>query len=72
MIGDTDQIIEESQAGIAIKKFDDEHYLEAINKSGLPENFNSQRSRAFAQKYFSLEKGIESYEKVYEILLLTV
>jgi len=32
-------------------------------------NFDSQKSRTAAQKYFSLEKGIESYEKVYKTII---
>ncbi|HKR04294.1 MAG TPA: glycosyltransferase, partial [Bacteroidia bacterium] len=66
MIGDTDQIVEESGAGIVIKNFDDKHYLEAIKKFETIKNFNPEKLRAAAKKYFSLEKGIESYFKVYE------
>jgi glycosyltransferase involved in cell wall biosynthesis len=69
MIGDTDQIVEESGSGIVIKKFNDENYLEAIKKFEAIKNFNPQKLRAAAQKYFSLEKGIESYHKVYESAL---
>jgi len=69
MIGDTDQIVEESGSGIVIKNFNDECYLEAINKMESFKNFDSQKSRTAAQKYFSLEKGIESYEKVYKTII---
>ncbi|MEO5571946.1 MAG: glycosyltransferase [Bacteroidia bacterium] len=69
MIGDTDQIVEESESGIVIKQFDDENYIEAIRKLESFKNLNPQKSRATAQKYFSLEKGIESYDKVYHLVL---
>ena len=69
MIGDTDQIVAESQSGIIIKKFDDENYLEGIKKLELFGNPDPQKTRDAAQKYFSLEKGIESYEKVYITVL---
>jgi glycosyltransferase involved in cell wall biosynthesis len=69
MIGDTDQIVEESGSGIVIKNFNDECYLEAIKKMESFKNFDLQKSRTAAQKYFSLEKGIESYEKVYKTII---
>ena len=35
----------------------------------LFKSFDSGKSRMAAQKYFSLEKGIESYEKVYKTII---
>ncbi|MEP7168092.1 MAG: glycosyltransferase family 4 protein [Bacteroidota bacterium] len=69
MIGDTDTIIEESDSGIVIKSFDDKNYSEAIKKMESFKYFNPQKSREAAKKYFSLEKGIESYQKVYNSVL---
>ena len=68
-IGDTDKIIEESESGIVINQFDDKNYHEAVKKLQSGKNFNLVKSRKTAQKYFSLENGIESYKKVYETVL---
>jgi glycosyltransferase involved in cell wall biosynthesis len=69
MIGDTDKIIEESDSGIVINHFDEKDYYEGIKKFELFNNFSPKKSRAVAQKYFSLEKGIELYDKVYRSIL---
>jgi glycosyltransferase involved in cell wall biosynthesis len=66
-IGDTDEIIEASNAGVIIKNFGEENYKEAIRKLTF-ENFNPSEIRRNAQYYFSLEKGIESYHHVYNNL----
>jgi glycosyltransferase involved in cell wall biosynthesis len=68
-IGDTDKIMAESESGIVINQFDDKNYHEAAEKLQSGKNFNLAKSRRTAQKYFSLENGIESYQKVYELVL---
>ena len=68
-IGDTDQIISESNAGYVINEFNETNYLDVIQKLKSPNEFNLQNTKNGAQKYFSLEKGIESYNEVYQSCL---
>lgn len=67
-VGDTEQIIKDSNAGMVIHDFTDESYLEAAKKLLSGNFFNKESARAGAEKYFSLKKGIDLYEGVYQKL----
>lgn len=64
-VGDTDRIITDTSSGSLIKNFNEKNYRDAIN--GLEELLNKDKSklRAAAASYFSLDGGVEIYEKVY-------
>jgi glycosyltransferase involved in cell wall biosynthesis len=69
-IGDTDKIIESSHAGVVIKNFSDDEYMNAIDKASALLETGTETIRAGAEKYYSLTSGIELYKKVYERLEL--
>lgn len=67
-IGDTDEIILNSNAGIVINEFSKDAYkkaaLEAITLPGM----NKENIVAGARRYFSLNKGVEKYLEIYRKL----
>ena len=66
-IGDVDQLLEEYRAGVLIDGFTEEFYREAAKKILA---FKSESSlRQVALKEFSLQRGITTYEKIYQNLL---
>ncbi|MBA3706307.1 MAG: glycosyltransferase [Bacteroidetes bacterium] len=65
-IGDSDKIISESGSGILIKNFTFEEYDYAINQIDVLLNTDKTKITNTAKKYFSLEKGIDLYQSVYE------
>ncbi len=67
-IGDTDAIIRNSGAGIVIGQFTDEAYREAIRQFKGSTTINKEAMLAGAEKFYSLEKGIEKYKEVYSRL----
>lgn len=69
-IGDTDEIIRKSEAGIICSHFDDQSYQEVVKQLLAQTNTNNAvRLRQAAQHLFSLKKGVISYETVYQHLL---
>ena len=69
-VGDMAEVLEGDQVGVAIKVFDDRSMLRALHQLiklvGDPET--SARCVASASKQFSLDKGVRSYEKIYQSL----
>ena len=65
-IGDSDQIIKDSGGGLLINSFTKEEYKKIINKIDVLLKTDKERIMETAQNYFSLEKGIELYQSVYE------
>lgn len=64
-VGDVDSIINDTNCGILIENFSNESFEKGI--ASIPEFLNTDKS-AFtnaAQKYYSLENGVDSYYKVY-------
>jgi glycosyltransferase involved in cell wall biosynthesis len=66
-VGDTDLIVEKHQAGILIDTFDSTAYVHAISQ--MDTDLNITNIKSGAMKTFSLQKGIESYYKVYQNIL---
>ena len=71
-VGDIDQIIRKEGVGAVIPSFIDSQYIEAINK--IKELLKEplvlkRRCRMVAEDYFSLDKGIEKYQQIYQKLL---
>jgi glycosyltransferase involved in cell wall biosynthesis len=67
-IGDSDQIISDSRAGLLIQNFTCEEYYRIINEIDVLLSTDKSKIRASSKHYFSLEKGIESYNNVYQIV----
>jgi len=70
-IGDTDQIVISSGTGLICEKMNEDEYTSIIPKIlHLRSSLDKETIRTKAIQYFSLEKGIDSYEKVYNTLTL--
>lgn len=67
-IGDIEQIVSETNAGIVINKFSSEEYAKSIQQLGplLAKDKNEIRKSAIL--FFSLKKGVESYHAIYRQL----
>lgn len=67
-VGDTDEIIKKYKSGILIENFNEEDYIKAALKIEDLLTWDKNAIRNGAEDYFSLEKGVEAYAKVYENL----
>jgi glycosyltransferase involved in cell wall biosynthesis len=65
-VGDTDVIIKDANAGIVLEKLDSESY-EACDLD--PSQYDKAEIRAGAEKWYSLNNGVEKYYGIYETLL---
>jgi len=63
-IGDLKEIVDGDSSGVVIDDFTDAFYKKAIDAYQV--GFDEDHLRSVAAKYYSLEKGISSYSKVYE------
>lgn len=72
-IGDVDNIIESNNIGYILKSFNDDSYVEALNKvTALLESDRigiTKRCLSVAEKYYSLDKAVEKYAGIYSQLL---
>jgi len=71
-IGDMDRIITDNKIGAVVSAFCDHEYCKAI--STIKELFKEplvlrRRCRAVAEEYFSLSKGVDKYQQIYQRLL---
>ncbi|MBK8845432.1 MAG: hypothetical protein IPO27_02290 [Bacteroidetes bacterium] len=67
-IGDTDEIILDSNAGVLIDRFDSGQYDKAIAALAATK-FEKEKIRQGAQKYYSLDKGVALYHSIYAALV---
>lgn len=65
-VGDVDSIIEDTSSGILVKVFTTEAYEKAVEQIDDLLKIPTERLQAAAQKYYSLEEGVKSYNAVYE------
>ena len=65
-IGDTSEIISNNKAGIVIKEFNSEAYLEAINQIDNIIKIPKEIIRKVAIDLFSLDSGGERYDAIYQ------
>jgi glycosyltransferase involved in cell wall biosynthesis len=69
-IGDTEQILRESNAGILIENFTDKAYHTIIEKiTNKNFHFDSSKIRAGAINHYSLTSGVESYFNIYNSII---
>ncbi len=68
-IGDSNQIINDSCAGLLINEFTNEEYQKTINQIDVLLETDKERIVNAAENYFSLDKGIELYDSVYKRVL---
>ena len=64
-VGDVDEIIESSNCGYIINSFDEPAYEKAIHAISRLINIKPDEIRKSAEKYFSLQSGVDKYDKVY-------
>jgi len=67
-IGDSDEILTTSGAGLLVNEFSDKEYDRVIREIDVLLKADTTKIRAAAQYYFSLEKGVELYNDVYKKL----
>ena len=66
-VGDTEEIVERYKAGIVINEFSPLAYARAIEKI-CSTSFDKQQIIQGARNYFSLEKGVQLYRQVYQLM----
>jgi glycosyltransferase involved in cell wall biosynthesis len=67
-VGDVELVMRQNPTGVLIESFTEEHYEKAVNQLlAFPDKKVTEVSE-LACKYFSLEQGISTFEKVYKIL----
>lgn len=62
-VGDTDEIVKKYKAGSVVEQLNVEGYKNAIGK-----NFDQESTIKGANEFFSLEAGVNAFEKVYKSL----
>lgn len=67
-IGDSDKILTESKAGLLINDFNIDEYNRIIKQIDVLLSVDKTKIIIEAQKYFSLEKGVELYDSIYKKL----
>ena len=67
-VGDTESVIHQSGAGLLIDKFTEDEYENAIRKIPALLKKNKSEIRTSGIEMFSLENGVDSYQKIYNDL----
>lgn len=67
-IGDSTELLENSGAGLLISEFNIENYTKIINQFSVLLSFDKSKMIDLSKEYFSLEKGVESYQSVYSAI----
>lgn len=67
-VGDVDDIMIDSGAGILLNSFEEEEYLKAIEKLEKILIIPPENIRKYAEKYFSLSDGVKKYNSIYKSL----
>ena len=67
-VGDVTDIVKKYHSGVIIEELNEEGYV--LNSERLvTANFDSMKIRNGAREFYSLEKGIEKYQQVYDSIL---
>ncbi|MBI3519301.1 MAG: glycosyltransferase family 4 protein [Bacteroidetes bacterium] len=68
-VGDVDSIVDKTRCGVIISEFNQKEYQQAV--VNLLENSNLYKANTIsaATAYFSLQDGVEKYEKVYRLFI---
>lgn len=65
-IGDSAELLEKSGTGLLISHFSKENYLKIIKQFSLLLSVDKRKMVDVSHTYFSLEKGVELYQSVYD------
>ncbi|MFN8437609.1 MAG: glycosyltransferase [Cytophagales bacterium] len=68
-VGDVEKIMHESEAGICISSFAAESYEEIVRTIPQLLSLDSNKIRSQAEKFYSLQNGVDSYAKIYEKII---
>jgi glycosyltransferase involved in cell wall biosynthesis len=68
-VGDVAEIVHNSQSGIVIDEFTDSAFGIAIHEVANNNNYDAAAIRAGAEKWYSLEKAVEKYTRIYNTIL---
>lgn len=70
-VGDVELILEDENVGVAIEEFTTEEKRRGIDRllELTADDEIDTRCRSVAERYFSLESGVEEYDKIYDELL---
>ncbi|MBL4716418.1 MAG: hypothetical protein JKX95_07260, partial [Bacteroidia bacterium] len=67
-IGDTADILNDTEGGVVINDFTNEEYQNAIDQIDALLEKPKEHYRNGAFKYYSLKEGVEKYESIYQSL----
>ncbi len=67
-VGDVQQIVEQSKAGIAIENFTEEAFTNCCNQLDALLTIPKEQIREAAFKYYSLDEGVKKYNHIYSTL----
>lgn len=67
-VGDVDEIVADTHCGIVVKEFNHENYAKAIDQIDALLTMDKVLLIQAAQKYYSLEWGVDKYNKIYNLL----
>ena len=67
-VGDVDEIVADTHCGIVVKEFNHENYAQAIDQIDALLTMDKVLLIQAAQKYYSLEWGVDKYNKIYNLL----
>jgi hypothetical protein len=68
-VGDVDDIVLKTGVGFIVHTFDPHSYMIAINEMPTLVKIPSAEIRDSAEKYFSLQEGVEKYDEIYKHLM---
>lgn len=68
-VGDVDSIVKQSDCGVVVENFNEENYKRAAKELLQKVNLKDNHIREQAFNFYSLERGVQLYAKVYEDLL---
>ena len=68
-VGDTEEIVEKEKVGLVAQDFTESSYRELVESFDDLLSIPKSQLREVAQKYFSLEIGVEQYETIYKKIL---
>ncbi len=64
-VGDTDEIINKSQCGFVLSSLDEAGFMAAAMQADRLTGISKEKIREGAKQFYSLEKGVASYDKIY-------
>jgi glycosyltransferase involved in cell wall biosynthesis len=68
-VGDVEMIVAKYNSGYVLNNFSEKAFAEVVDKMISGNTFDKEEIRKGAHDFYSLEKGVASYKKVYDVLL---